>query len=161
MGLTISKAIAEAHGGSISVVSQVGSVFTLHLPEGRREFIGNDVSHNAGVVIDVNMWLNTKRSLLARLQFLVLAIVATLGTSCSHTTSYVCPRYVDNPHCFEVESGENLCRRLREIGKPVLNVEFEGRQSGYRLARIEGYPIEFNGGWKSSGRDSAAMCPEH
>jgi hypothetical protein len=90
MGLTISKAIAEAHGGSISVVSQVGdgSVFTLHLPEGRREFIGNDVSHNAGLVIDVNMWLNTKRSLLARLQFLVLAIVATLGTSCSHTTSY-------------------------------------------------------------------------
>jgi two-component system sensor histidine kinase KdpD len=34
MGLAISKVIAEAHGGSISVVSQIGagSVFTLHLP---------------------------------------------------------------------------------------------------------------------------------
>ena len=34
MGLAISKVIVEAHGGSLSVVSQVGSgsVFSVHLP---------------------------------------------------------------------------------------------------------------------------------
>jgi signal transduction histidine kinase len=34
MGLAISKVIVEAHGGTLSVVSQpgAGSVFSIHLP---------------------------------------------------------------------------------------------------------------------------------
>ena len=41
LGLPIVKEIAEAHGGTVSVSSQVekGSIFTLHLPASRNQTI--------------------------------------------------------------------------------------------------------------------------
>jgi hypothetical protein len=74
---------------------------------------------------------------------------------------YVRLRFVESPSCFEVESGKDLCRRLQSVGKPIVDVEFEKRLSGYRISSIEGQPIEFNGGWASSGKNSNEVCPIH
>ena len=79
---------------------------------------------------------------------------------------YVRLRFVENPHCFEVESRDDFCTVLRSYRKPVVNVEFQvwgGRWSaqGYRLSRVEGRPLPVSRGWSHSGSngDFTGPCP--
>jgi hypothetical protein len=60
-------------------------------------------------------------------------------------------RYVENPHCEEVESSRNFCAELREAGKAVVNVEFElwgysHTLHGYRMVSVDARPIRDVGG---------------
>lgn len=69
---------------------------------------------------------------------------------------YVRFRYLENPHCFELESSRNFCAELRKAGRSTVNVEFEiwgqGKKvSGYRMLAVDGRPIEDVGGLGSSG----------
>ena len=75
-------------------------------------------------------------------------------------------RFVEDPHCFELESAKDLCSELRQIGKPTVSARFEvwgGRflaARGYRITSIEGRPLVDVGGWGSSGaNDPIGRCP--
>jgi len=80
---------------------------------------------------------------------------------------YVRFRYVDEPHCSEVESARNLCAELRLIGKPVVSVDFEVwggvgplSREGYNIVTVEGRPLADVGGWGNSGsNDFRGVCP--
>ena len=79
---------------------------------------------------------------------------------------YVRFRYVEDPHCFEVESSRNLCAELRQIGKPLITATFEvhgGRflaSQGYEMIAVEQIPLVRVGGWGSSGVNGETdRCP--
>ena len=78
---------------------------------------------------------------------------------------YVRFRFVENPHCFEVESAKDLGAELRQAGTPVVSVEFEvwgGSHGvrGHRMLAVDGRPLRDVGGWGSSGsNDYSGPCP--
>lgn len=78
---------------------------------------------------------------------------------------YVRFRFVENPHCFEVESAKDLGAELRKAEKPVVSVEFEvwgGSHGvrGYRMLAVDGRPLRDVGGWGNSGsNDYSGPCP--
>jgi hypothetical protein len=85
----------------------------------------------------------------------------------AHADEYVRFRFVEEPHCYEVESARNLCTEMRSIGKPVVTVEFQVwggfgpfRREGYNVVAVEGRPLRDIGGWASSGsNDFTGKCP--
>ncbi len=79
---------------------------------------------------------------------------------------YVRFRFVDDPHCFEVESSKNLCGELRQLGKPIITATFDvwgGRflaPQGYEMLAVEQKRLINTGGWGSSGANGATdRCP--
>ena len=69
-------------------------------------------------------------------------------------------RFVENPHCFDVESSKNFCAELSKSGKAVVNVEFEVWNHGYRMVAVDGRPIQDVGGWGNNGaNDYSGDCP--
>ena len=79
---------------------------------------------------------------------------------------YVRFRFIEDPHCFEVESSKNLCAELRQMGKPIITARFDvwgGRflaAQGYRMVAVEQKPMVDVGGWGSSGaNDTTGRCP--
>lgn len=69
---------------------------------------------------------------------------------------YVRFRFVENPHCFEVETSKRFCSELKQAGRSVVTVEFEitGRRQAvlsYRILAIDGRPIQDVGSWGHSG----------
>jgi hypothetical protein len=73
---------------------------------------------------------------------------------------YVRFRYVEEPHCFDVESARNLCAELRSIGKPVVLVDFKVWGKGYNIVAVEGRPVTDVGGWGNNGsNDFTSVCP--
>jgi len=79
---------------------------------------------------------------------------------------YVRFRFVDNPHCFEVEASKNFCAELRKQGKPIITARFDvwgGRflaAEGYRMLEVEQPKLIDIGGWGNSGsNDWDGSCP--
>jgi hypothetical protein len=73
---------------------------------------------------------------------------------------YVRFRYVEEPHCFDVESARNLCAELRSIGKPAVSVGFRVWSNGYNIVAVEGRPVTDVGGWGGNGsNDFTGVCP--
>lgn len=73
---------------------------------------------------------------------------------------YVRFRFVENPHCFEVETSKNFCAELRNSGKQVVNVDFEVWSNGHRMVAVDGRAIRDVGGWGSNGaNDYSGRCP--
>jgi hypothetical protein len=73
---------------------------------------------------------------------------------------YVRFRFVENPHCFEVESSKNFCSELRKNSRTVVNVEFEVWENGHRIIAVDGRPIKDVGGWGHNGaNDYSGPCP--
>lgn len=69
---------------------------------------------------------------------------------------YVLFRFVENPHCVELESSRNFCAEMQKAGRSIVNVDFEiwgngSRVQGFRMVNVDGRPIRDVGGWGSSG----------
>lgn len=69
---------------------------------------------------------------------------------------YVRFRFVENPHCFDLESSRNFCAEMKKAGRSIVDADFEisGRgQSvqGYRMLSVDGRPLQDVGGWGSAG----------
>ena len=60
---------------------------------------------------------------------------------------YVRFRFVENPHCFDVQSSKNFCAQLSKGGNAVVDVEFEVWKHGYNMVVVDGRPIQDVGGW--------------
>jgi hypothetical protein len=70
-------------------------------------------------------------------------------------------RFLENPHCFEVESSKNFCAQLQKAGRSIVDADFEiwgnGQNvRGYRMLAVDGRPIEDVGGWGNSGANDYA-----
>jgi len=80
---------------------------------------------------------------------------------------YVRFRYIEEPHCFEVESARNLCAELRSIGKHAVMVDIKVwggpkrlSTEGYKIVDVEGHPLRDVGGSGNSGsNDFTGVCP--
>ena len=73
---------------------------------------------------------------------------------------YVRFRFVENPHCFDVQSSKNFCAQLKSGGKAVVDVEFEVWKHGYNMVVVDGRPVQDVGGWGHNGaNDNSGPCP--
>jgi hypothetical protein len=65
---------------------------------------------------------------------------------------YVRFRFVENPRCVELEPSKNFCAEMKEVGRPIVKVDFEiwGRGQtvqGYKMIAVDGRPLQHVGGW--------------
>jgi hypothetical protein len=78
---------------------------------------------------------------------------------------YVRFRFVENPHCFELESSKNFCAEMKKAGHSVVNAEYKvwgygGEVHGFTMLAVDGRPLENVGGWGSIGSENyAGRCP--
>lgn len=69
-------------------------------------------------------------------------------------------RFVENAHCFEVESSKNFCAELHQSGKAIVDVKFEVWKHGHRMVAVDGRSVQDVGGWGSNGaNDYTGACP--
>ena len=74
---------------------------------------------------------------------------------------YVRFRFIENPHCFELETSRNFCAELQKGGRSIVNVDFEvwgpwKTVHGYRMLAVDRRPITNVGGWGGSGANDYA-----
>jgi len=78
---------------------------------------------------------------------------------------YVRFRFVENPHCVELESSRNFCSEMKMAGHSIVNAEFKVTGDwrgvhGFKMLSVDARPLKDVGGWGAAASENyAGRCP--